>query len=128
MTNKPIVAYRATVNYLLKKNHPKSSWTLCTGSQGTIALRALPAMTQGALFSMATAAARENESTNIRFNEAYLETRVEVDESALKTGAMKASDFASAYENILQRDDIRGCRISLNSLGSFSDLKFEKKF
>lgn len=77
---------------------------------------------------MATAAARENESTNIRFNEVYLGVRVEVDQSAAKTGAMKASDFASVYEQLIQRNDIRSCRVSVNSLKDMADLQFERKF
>ncbi|KAF7671880.1 hypothetical protein GT037_010103 [Alternaria burnsii] len=79
-------AYRATIPYLLAQKHPTSTWTLCNGAQGETAFFPVPGMTQGALFTMSTAAARENEKTNVRFNEVYLCFRVEVDEQAEKHG------------------------------------------
>lgn len=63
-----VVAYRDTIGYLLEQDNPESTWTICTGAQGDTATHALPAMAQGALFSMCLAAARENEKTNVRFN------------------------------------------------------------
>ncbi|KAF2809386.1 putative short-chain dehydrogenases/reductase [Mytilinidion resinicola] len=120
-------AYRATIPYLLEQNADNSSWTLCTGSQGDLGLRAAPAISQGALFSMASAAARENVETNIRFNEVYLACRVEVDESAEKTGAMRASRFADHYETVLSRPEIRGCRISVFGDGDLRELRCETK-
>jgi hypothetical protein len=85
-------------------------------------------MTQGALFSMATAACRENEATNVRFNEVYLSCRVEVDAVAAVNGTMSASDFASVYEGILARPEIRSSRVRVYNHGDLKDLKYEKKF
>jgi hypothetical protein len=85
-------------------------------------------MTQGPLYSMATAASRENEHTNVRFNEVYLATRVETDESAIKNGVMKASDFSSVYEEILARPEIRGARVSVYGHEDLKNLKFKSKF
>ncbi|RFU34711.1 hypothetical protein B7463_g1639, partial [Scytalidium lignicola] len=119
-------AYRATIPYLLEQKG-LTSWTLCTGSQGDIGARAAPALTQGALFSMANVACRDNADTNIRFNEVYLGARVEVDSVAKQTGSMKASDFSSVYEEILSRPEIKGCRISVYTHEDLKDLKFRKK-
>lgn len=120
-------AYRATMPYLISKGHPNSTWTLCTGSQGDVAQRAVPAMTQGALFSMANAACRDNESTNVRFNEVYLAFRVEENSSAAKTGAVKASDFAKVYEGVLARTDIRSSRVIVNVPEDMKQLRVEKR-
>ncbi|KAK5127842.1 hypothetical protein LTR85_004959 [Meristemomyces frigidus] len=122
------VAYRDTVPYLLQQNHPKATWTLCTGASGDWGLRAAPGMTQGALFAMANVGCRDNADTNVRFNEVYLACRVEVDSSAKKTGAMKASDFAPVYEVILSKPEIKGCRISVHGPADLKDLKVKKKF
>ena len=92
-------------------------------------MRALPAMTQGALFSMATAACRENEYTNVRFNEVYLAFRVEVDDMAERNGVVRASDFAVVYEQMLARKDIRSSRVRVvNPLEDMKNLKVEIKF
>ncbi|KAJ9613909.1 hypothetical protein H2200_002045 [Cladophialophora chaetospira] len=120
-------AYRATIPYLLRQNDPRSTWTLCTGSQGDIGVYAAPALTQGPLFSMANVACRENAKTNVRFNEIYLACRVEVDYVAIKTGSMKASDFSRVYERILSRPEIRGCRVSVHGPQDLDDLKYKKK-
>lgn len=122
------VAYRDTIEYLLEQNHSDSTWTICTGSQGDIAKFALPAMTQGPLFSMATAAARENEKTNVRVNEVYLMFRVEVDEAAAQHGVSSSSEFASVYEAILSNPEIRSSRVRIASPADFTDLKWAKKF
>jgi len=82
---------------LLEQNNPARTWTICTGSQGDLATLPVPAMTQGPLFPMATAAARENEFTNVCSNEIYLGYRVEVDEVAVQDGTTKASDFGNLY-------------------------------
>lgn len=113
--------------YLLEQKNPKSTWTLCTGAQGDFGQRASPAMTQGALYSMATAACRDNENTNVRFNEVYLAMRIEVDADAEKSGMNKASDFATNYEAILAREDIRSCRVAVLEREDFADLKFKPK-
>ncbi|KAK6070481.1 short-chain dehydrogenase reductase [Seiridium cupressi] len=121
-------SYRDTIEYLLEQKHPNSTWTICTGSQGDAAVFPLPAMTQGPLFSMATAAARENEKTNVRANEVYLMFRVEVDEDAAKHGVTKASEFASVYEKILARPEIRSSRIRIETPEDFKNLTFVRKF
>jgi hypothetical protein len=127
VSDEQLDAYRATVPYLIKQGNPNSSWTICTGSQGDIGIRAGPAMTQGALFSMAMAACRETMGTNVRFNEVYLNARVEVDSMAAQTGMIKASDFAELYQRLLARPDIIGCRVTVNGPEDFKDLRFETK-
>lgn len=122
------VAYRDTIEYLREQNHPDSTWTICTGSQGDMAIFALPAMTQGPLFSMATAAARENEKTNVRVNEVYLMFRVEVDEDAAKHGVTSSSEFAAVYEGILANPEILSSRVRVASPADIKDLKWAKKF
>ena len=101
---------------------------MCTGSQGDLATHPLPAMAQGALFSMATACCRENEATNVRFNEIYLGFRVELDEFAAQNGTTSSSEFASVYEEILGRSEIRGSRVSVEGLEDLKDLKYKMKF
>jgi hypothetical protein len=122
------VAYRDTIGYLLEQNNPASTWTICTGSQGDLAIFPLPAMTQGPLFSMATAAARENDSTNVRFNELYLGFRVEVDELAEHHGVTKASDFAKVYEKILDDPKVRSSRVRVESVEDIEKLRYQRKF
>lgn len=122
------VAYRDTIGYLLEQNNPASTWTICTGAQGDLAIRPMPAMTQGALFSMTTAAARENVSTNVRFNEIYLAFRVEVDELAVQHGVTKSSDFGNVYELILANPEVRSSRIRVDDLDDLEKLKYQKKF
>lgn len=122
------VAYRDSIGYLLEQNNPASTWTICTGSQGDLATHPVPAMTQGALFPMATAAARENESTNVRFNEIYLGFRVEVDEVAVQNGTTKASDFGNVYELILANPEVRSSRVRVENLDDLKKLKYQRKF
>lgn len=76
---------------------------------------------------MANVACRDNAETNVRFNEVYLACRVEVDSVAVKTGAMKASDFSKVYEQILSRPQIRGSRVSVFGPQDLEDLKYKKK-
>lgn len=113
--------------YLLEQNNPNSTWTVCVGFQGDFGQRAGPAMTQGALYSLATAACRDNDTTNVRFNEVYLAMRVEIDSDAEKSGMNKASDFAANYEQILAREDVRSSRISVMQREDFTDLKVKPK-
>ncbi|KAJ5817869.1 Short-chain dehydrogenase/reductase SDR [Penicillium robsamsonii] len=121
-------AYRDTIGYLLEQKNPASTWTICTGSQGDLATHPVPAMTQGALFPMTTAAARENESTNVRFNEIYLGFRVEIDELAVEHGVTKATEFANVYEMILATPDVRSSRIRVEDVDDLKKLKYQKKF
>ncbi|RDW80268.1 hypothetical protein BP6252_04906 [Coleophoma cylindrospora] len=120
-------AYRATIPYLLEQKDVKCTYTLCTGSQGDIGARAAPALTQGALFSMANVACRDNADTNVRFNEVYVGVRIEVDVVAEKTGAMKSSDFSSVYEELLSRPEIDCCRVTVYGKDDLKDLKYRKK-
>ncbi|KAH8602385.1 hypothetical protein B0O99DRAFT_680511 [Bisporella sp. PMI_857] len=61
------------------------------------------AVAQGGLLSMADAACRELENTNIQFNEVYLGFRVDHDAIAEKAEgrSMGSSTFAAHYERIL---------------------------
>lgn len=93
-----------------------------------MATHAVPAMTQGALFPFTKAAARENESTNIRFNEIYLSFRVEVDTDAVQHGVTKASDFGNVYEMILANPEVRSSRVRVDDVDDLKKLKYEKKF
>lgn len=89
-------------------------------------------MTQGALFSMGVSAELENRQTNVRFNEMYLAFTVAVDEEAgtgdgAKKTAVKASDFARAYEALLSRNEIKGKRVLLFSQEDIEQLRWEDK-
>ncbi|KAJ0270559.1 hypothetical protein COL940_011578 [Colletotrichum noveboracense] len=128
-----IIAYRATVPYLLDQGFPGTTWTMCTGAQGEWGLRVAPAVTQGALFSFAVAAARENEDTNIRFNEVYLAYRVQLEVEPGMTNfhgfpITTSREFAPVFEKLLNRTDIRGSRVKAVKPQDVIDLKFEKKF
>ncbi|ETS84445.1 hypothetical protein PFICI_02470 [Pestalotiopsis fici W106-1] len=121
------LAYRATVPYLIAQGNPKSTWTICTGAQGDWGLYQMPAIAQGALFSMSAVAAQEQKETNVRFNELYLAYRVEVDDDADAHGVVRASDFGVIYERLLERPDIRGMRVKILDESDIADLKFEPK-
>ncbi|KAF7882707.1 uncharacterized protein EAF02_006070 [Botrytis sinoallii] len=121
-----IVAYRATIPCLLEQKKA-TSFTLCTGAQGDIGARAATAISQGPLFSMANVACRDSTDSSVRFNEVYLNCRVEVDSSAAQTGAMKSSDFARAYTELLSRPEIKSSRIIVSTHDDLKDLKHKKK-
>ena len=110
------VVYRETIGYLLEQKNPASTWTICTGSQGDLATFPVPAMTQGALFSMCIAAAREDEKTNVRFNEILLGFRVEVDENAKEHEVTAASVFAQMYESVLANPNVRSSRVRVDEV------------
>ncbi|KAI9727730.1 MAG: hypothetical protein M1828_005958 [Chrysothrix sp. TS-e1954] len=122
-----LFAYRATVPYLLAQNHANSTWTLCTGAMGDFGMRAAPALSQGALYSLANVACRALRETNIRFNEIYLLLRVEVDSSAARTGFFRASAFAETYRKILGREDVKSARVEVREKRDFEELKFKEK-
>lgn len=122
------VAYRESIGYLLEQKNPASTWTICTGSQGDLAIFPLPAMTQGALFSMCIAAARENEKTNVRFNEILLGFRVEVDEAAKEHGVTTASEFGQVYEAILADPNIRSSRVRVDEIEDLKKPKYARRF
>ncbi|GKT46342.1 dihydroanticapsin 7-dehydrogenase [Colletotrichum spaethianum] len=128
-----IYAYRATVPYLLEQGFANSTWTVCTGSQGYIGERVAPAVTQGALFSFAIAAARETEKTNVRFNEVYLAYRVQVEvEGGYQNWngfhITTSESFAPLYGKLLDRADIKGNRVSAKSPQDVITLAAEKLF
>ena len=118
--------------YLLERGSPDSTWTLCTGAQGDLGLRAAPAMSQGALYSFATVACRDNEKTNVRFNEIYLAFRVQFE---LESGnpldtswtITTSSEFAPLYTQILDRTDIRSCRVNVLGPPDIRELKYRRK-
>ncbi|KAI7211767.1 hypothetical protein KC333_g7491 [Hortaea werneckii] len=125
------LAYRATVPYLLTQSN-STSFTVITGAIGDAGWWPAPAMTQGALFSMGVSAELENRQTNVRFNEMYLAFTVAVDEEAgtgdgAKKTAVKASDFARAYEALLSRNEIKGKRVLLFSQEDIEQLRWEDK-
>lgn len=85
-------------------------------------------MTQGALFPFCKAAARENENTNVRFNEVYLCYRVENDVDAVAHGVTKSSDFAKVYEMLLDTTEVRSSRIMVEDAeGDLAKLRHHKK-
>lgn len=125
-----LVAYRATIPYLIEQSNPHATWTLITGGAGELGVAGVTAISQGALFSLANVACLENVKTNIRFNEVYLCYRVDFDSVAEKKGTadrIKASDFARVYEGILANKDIDACRVSVLGPGDVDDLKYRKK-
>lgn len=84
-------------------------------------------MTQGALYSMANVACVDNADTNVRFNEIYIGLLVMAGAAADQFGAMKPSEFAIAYEKILARPDIKGCRVTVCQREDLTELRFRKK-
>ena len=85
-------------------------------------------MTQGVLFSMCKAACRECEKTNVRFNEVYLCFRVENDEDAAAHGVTSSSEFGKVYTQLLNRDDIRSTRVTVETPEDIATLRFAKWF
>ena len=87
-------------------------------------------ISQGALYSMSAVACRELEKTNVRFNEAYLDYRVEYDEQCDGEGnewKMRSSDYAKIYEQILTQKDIEACRVITESPKDLKKIRYEKK-
>ncbi|WQF76839.1 Putative NAD(P)-binding domain superfamily [Colletotrichum destructivum] len=119
-------AYRATIPYLLEQKDTPCTWTTCTGSQGDKGDRALPAISQGAMFSMAYLAIKGLADTNVCFNEIYLAQRVEVDVVAEEHGTMKSSIFGRVYANILAKTDLKGCRVRVESESDVDNLRAQK--
>ena len=73
-------------------------------------------------------ACRENKNNSVRFNEVYLNCRVDYDEVAKQKGnVISASEFAGNYEQILERQDISGCRISVMKPEDITELKYQSK-
>lgn len=119
--------------YLIEQGFASSTWTMCTGGQGDYGTRVAPAVTQGALYSFAIAAARENEKTNIRFNEVYLAYRVQFEvegASAAFAGLhiTTTEEFSPLYEKLLDRTDIRGSRVKAITPEDVANLPHEKRY
>lgn len=77
---------------------------------------------------MCTAAMRENENTNVRFNEVFLAFRVERDEDATAHGVVKASDFANVYETILGDEKVKSSRVEVRSTEDMKTLKVAERY
>jgi len=56
-------------------------------------------------------------------------SRVEVDSDAKQKGGsvVASSDFARHYEELLERDDINACRVSIEKPDDIAKLRFQKK-
>jgi hypothetical protein len=78
---------------------------------------------------MANVACLELSDTNVRFNEVFLNIRVDYDAVAKEKGpsSMGASEFAVHYEELLSRTEINACRVSIRAPGDVRELKFQKK-
>lgn len=75
---------------------------------------------------MANVARVDNQETNIRFNEVYLGLFVIADaELAEQWGALKASEFAVTYEQILKRGDVKGRRVVVCRKEDLADLNYK---
>ena len=120
------VAYRDTIAYLREQDN--SSFTICTGSQGDLGTHPLPAMTQGALYSMCIAAARENLDGSVCFNEVYLGFRVEVDEDAAQHGVVSSTEFGAVFKQLLDRSDIRSSRVEVSKPEHMKVLEHTRRF
>ncbi|KAL7961888.1 hypothetical protein V8C34DRAFT_311743 [Trichoderma compactum] len=124
------LAYRATIPYLIDQGYPNATWTLVTGSLGDLGFAGVTAISQGALFSLASVAFLENLKTNVRFNEVHLGYRVDYDSVVEEEGAdnrMKFSEFAHVYEAILANQNSRGCRITVSGPEDVHQLKYKRK-
>lgn len=120
------VAYRATIPYLLEQKDPNSTWTMVTGAAPDFGAGGITGITQGGLFSMMKIASKENEKTNVRVNEIYLNLRVDYDSVAEKNGTVKASDFGKVYEQVLAKPEIDGSRVSVTDRDAIKDPKVDK--
>jgi hypothetical protein len=88
------------------------------------------AISQGALISLANVACLENKTTNVRFNEVFLNYRVDFDSVCDVKGTdsrIRVSDFANVYVGILANEDIEACRVSIQGPDDVKDLKYKKK-
>lgn len=114
--------------YLLEQDSSDSTFTTCPGAGGDSGAYGVVSIAQGALFSMANVICLEHH--NVRFNEIYLNHRVEYDsfcEGEENKWKMKASDFARVYKAILANPDMRDCRVTVQGPDDIDELKYEKK-
>ncbi|KAI6908162.1 hypothetical protein KC318_g5888 [Hortaea werneckii] len=116
-------AYKATIPHLLSQGHNDSTWTMITGGAGDHGTGGVTALTQGALYSMANVASRELARTNIRFNEVYLNLRVDFD----GPGTVRPPEFAENYVKLLQDKTIKGSRINVASRADIANLQYVAK-
>ncbi|KAI7171212.1 hypothetical protein KC324_g10996 [Hortaea werneckii] len=116
-------AYKATIPHLLSQGHPDSTWTMITGAAGEYGAGGVTALTQGALYSMANVASRELARTSIRFNEVYLNLRVDFD----GPGTVRPSGFAENYVKLLQDKTIKWSRINVTSRADIANLQHVAK-
>lgn len=79
------------------------------------------------MYSMSASACKSLASSNVRFNEIYLDHRVEVDTVAEQNSTMKSSTFGRVYEQILAKSDVKGCRIRVKSENDVDHLKCEQR-
>jgi len=101
---------------------------MCTGSQGDLATHPLPAITQGALYSLCLGAARENLAKSVRFNEVYLGFRVEVDEDAAQHGVVSSTEFGAVFEQLLDSSNIRSARVEVTTPDDIKVLRHARRF
>lgn len=99
---------------------------MVTGAAPDLGAGGITGIAQGGLFAMMKIASKENEKTNVRVNEIYLNLRVDYDSVAEKSGSVKASDFGKVYEQILDKPDIAGSRVLVAERKGIDDLKVEK--
>ena len=99
---------------------------MVTGAAPDFGAGGITGITQGGLFSMMKIASKENEKTNVRVNEIYLNLRVDYDSVAEKSGSVKASDFGKVYEQVLKKPEITGSRVLVMERKAIEDLKSEK--
>ena len=85
-------------------------------------------MTQGALYSMCIGTARENLDTSVRFNEVYLNFRVEVDEDAAQHGVVSSTEFGAVFKQLLDRSDIRSSRVEVSKPEHMKVLNHTRRF
>lgn len=96
---------------------------MIAGAAGELGAGGVTALTQGALYSMANVASRELAQTNVRFNEVFLNLRVDFD----GPDSVRPEEFSYNYEQLLQNKNINGSRISIKSRSDIADLKWEAK-
>jgi hypothetical protein len=123
MLMKASAAYKTTIPHLLSQGHPNSTWTMITGAAGELGAGGVTALTQGALYSMANVASRELARSNVRFNEVFLNLRVDFE----GPNSVRPAEFSHNYEQLLRNQTIKGCRVNVKQRADIDDLKWEAK-
>jgi len=96
---------------------------MITGAAGESGTGGVTALTQGALYSMASVASRELARTTVRFNEVFLNLRVDFE----GPNSVRPKEFSYNYELLLQNKNIKGSRVSVRSRSDIANLKWEAK-